>query len=200
MPRYRAPFSSLNRRQLKSLLIRTAAHAVRRLGSRAGHGPHMDPEELTQRALVDTMEERRNWDPGRCSLDQHLAGCINSYISHYFESREARVQVPPRTNGAGNGTEAPENRIPDLVTPQTAFDAGRLAEQISEIVQTEDDPLLREVWAIFETEGWDLKRDGPDFCRRLGLDPTTGGADYQKFNRLRKKLRDIASTCLVDRA
>ena len=57
----------------------------------------MDPEELTQRALVDTMEERRNWDPGRCSLDQHLAGCINSYISHYFESREARVQVPPQS-------------------------------------------------------------------------------------------------------
>ena len=200
MPRYRAPFSDLGRRQLESLLIRTAAHAVRRLGSRAGYGPHMDPEELTQRALVDTMEERRRWDPERCSLDRHLAGCINSYISHYFESRENRVQIPPRTNGAGNGTESPEHRIPDVVTPEANLESARLAEQITEFVQAENDPLLSEAWTIFETEGWDLKRDGRDFCLRLGLDPATGGADYQKFNRIRNRLRNIASACLENRA
>ena len=40
--------------ELKSLLIKVAAFALRKLGTRVGHGAEMYPEDLTHQALADT--------------------------------------------------------------------------------------------------------------------------------------------------
>jgi DNA-directed RNA polymerase specialized sigma24 family protein len=190
MPRYRTPFSHLSRVELKALLVRIAAYALRKLGSRAGHGPDMDPEELTQRAIADTLEQRRRWNRDRCPLEQHLIGCINSYISHYFESRAARAQAPPTAEGLD-----PAASLTEHTTPEDILNQALLSTRIRAMVHSEDDPLLAQVWELLEAEGWDLKHDGQEFCQRLGLDHTSGSADYQRFNRLRNRLRNITRNC-----
>jgi len=181
--------SHLKPDELKTLLIRVTAYALWKLGTRSGHSPEMEAEELTQRAIGDTLAQRRRWNRERATLEQHLRGAIKSYISHYFDSLAAKARV----------THSPdlESLANDATTPEDLLSLQYLTHRIREAVHTEDDPLLHQTWHLLESEGWDLKTDSHYFCQQLGLDTTTGGADYQRWNRLRNRLRSITQRCVT---
>lgn len=181
--------SHLKPDELKTLLIRVTAYALWKLGTRSGHSPEMEAEELTQRAIGDTLAERRRWNRERATLEQHLRGAIKSYISHYFDSLAAKARV----------THTPdlESLANDATTPEDLLNLQYLTHRIREAVHTEDDPLLHQTWHLLESEGWDLKTDSHYFCQQLGLDTTTGGPDYQRWNRLRNRLRSITQRCVT---
>ena len=181
--------SHLKPDELKTLLIRVTAYALWKLGTRSGHSPEMEAEELTQRAIGDTLAERRRWNRERATLEQHLRGAIKSYISHYFDSLAAKARV----------THTPdlETLANDATTPEDLLNLQYLTHRIREAVHTEDDPLLHQTWHLLESEGWDLKTDSHYFCQQLGLDTTTGGPDYQRWNRLRNRLRSITQRCVT---
>ena len=181
--------SHLKPDELKTLLIRVTAYALWKLGTRSGHSPEMEAEELTQRAIGDTLAERRRWNRERATLEQHLRGAIKSYISHYFDSLAAKARV----------THSPdlESLANDATTPEDLLNLQYLTHRIREAVHTEDDPLLHQTWHLLESEGWDLKTDSHYFCQQLGLDATSGSADYQRFNRVRNHLRSITQRCVT---
>ena len=181
--------SHLQPDEFKTLLNRVTAYALWKLGTRAGHSPEMEAEELTQRAIGDTLAERRRWNRERATLEQHLRGAINSYISHYFDSLAAKARVTHTPNL--------ESLAQDPTTPEDLLSLQYLTHRIREAVHAEDDPLLRQTWYLLETEGWDLKKDSHYFCQQLGLDATTGSADYQRFNRVRNHLRSITQRCVT---
>ena len=175
--------------ELKTLLKQVIAYSLWKLGTRAGHSPEMEAEELTQRAIGDTLAERRCWNHERATLEQHLRGAINSYISHYFDSLAAKARVTHTPNL--------ESLAYDPTTPEDLLNLQYLTHRIREAVHAEDDPLLRQTWYLLETEGWDLKTDSHYFCQQLGLDATSGSADYQRFNRVRNRLRSITQRCVT---
>jgi hypothetical protein len=181
--------SHLKPDELKTLLIRVTAYALWKLGTRSGHSPEMEAEELTQRAIGDTLAERRRWNRERATLEQHLRGAIKSYISHYFDSLAAKARV--------NHSPDLESLANDATTPEDLLNLQYLTHRIREAVHTEDDPLLHKTWHLLESEGWDLKNDSHYFCQQLGLDTTTGGPDYQRWNRLRNRLRSITQLCVT---
>ena len=175
--------------ELKSLLIKVAAFALRKLGTRVGHSAEMYPEDLTHQALADTLAGRRHWNQAIHTLEEHLTATINSYISHYFESLAAK--------NTGHTSE-PDAHAAAANTPEHLLDQEELAHRIRSAISTETDPLLRQTWHLFETEGWDLKKDSDHFCERLGLDATTGSADYQRFNRVRNRIRSITRNAALN--
>ena len=175
--------------ELKSLLIKVAAFALRKLGTRVGHSAEMYPEDLTHQALADTLADKRRWNQAIHTLEEHLTATINSYISHYFESLAAKNT---------SHTNQPDTQAADPITPEHTVSQEELAHRIRSAINIETDPLLRETWHLFETEGWDLKKDSEHFCQRLGLDATTGSADYQRFNRVRNRIRSITRTAALN--
>jgi len=175
--------------ELKTLLIKVAAFALRKLGSRIGHSAEMHPEDLTHQALADTLAGRRRWNQAIHTLEEHLTATINSYISHYFDSLAAKNT---------SHTSEPDAHAAAPNTPEHLLDQEELAHRIRDAINTETDPLLRQTWHLFETEGWDLKKDSEHFCERLGLDATTGSADYQRFNRVRNRIRSITRNAALN--
>ena len=175
--------------ELKALLIKVAAFALRKLGTRVGHSAEMHPEDLTHQAFADTLAGRRRWNQAIHTLEEHLTATINSYISHYFESLAAK-----NTN---HGDE-PDAHAAAPNTPEHLLNHQELADRIRDAINIETDPLLRQTWHLFETEGLDLKKDSEYFCERLGLDATTGSADYQRFNRVRNRIRSITRNAALN--
>lgn len=182
--------NELSPEETESLLTRVAAFALRRLGTRAGHSPEMHPEDLTHQALADTLAGRRQWNDTIHTLEQHLTATINSYISHYFSSLAAKS-----VSHFSHDADVKDGAQP---SPEYILNKQELAHSIREAINTETDLLLRQTWHLFETEGWDLKKDSEHFCERLGLDGTSGSADYQRFNRVRNRIRLITRSCALD--
>ena len=197
MPQFRTPFSQLNPKDLKLLTMKITAYALRKLGNRIGAGPAMDPKDLTQRAILDTLEGRRKWNLTRYSIEQHLIGCINSYISHYFDSKEART---PRMQwpGPDNQDYALGDKAWDHRSPETIISNKDLMESVRKMIVNDGDPNLYQIWQRVEHSDWDLDQDLEQFCIELGFDSETGSAGYQRFNRLRKKIRMYAQQCYED--
>ena len=181
--------SALTADELKHLLVKVAGFALRRLGTRIGHSAEMHPEDLTQRALADTLAGKRRWNQGLHTIEEHLTATINSYISHYFDSLAAK---------SVSAVSDPEPYTSGQPSPEYILNKEELTHSIREAINDETDLLLRQTWHIFETEGWDLRRDSDHFCSRLGLDGTTGSADYQRFNRVRNRIRSITQDCAID--
>ena len=197
MPQFRTPFSQLNPKDLKLLTMKITAYALRKLGNRIGASPAMDPKDLTQRAILDTLEGRRKWNSPRYSIEQHLIGCINSYISHYFDSKEART---PRMQwpGPDNQDYALGDKAWDHRSPETIISNKDFMESVRKMIVNDGDPNLYQIWQRVEHSDWDLDQDLEQFCIELGFDPETGSAGYQRFNRLRKKIRMYAQQCYED--
>ena len=181
--------SALTADELKHLLVKVAGFALRRLGTRRGHSAEMHPEDLTQRALADTLAGKRRWNQDLHTIEEHLTATINSYISHYFDSLAAK---------SVSAVSDPEPYTTGQPSPEYILNKEELTHSIREAINDETDLLLRQTWHIFETEGWDLKKDSDHFCSRLGLDGTTGSADYQRFNRVRNRIRSITQNCAID--
>ena len=181
--------SALTADELKHLLVKVAGFALRRLGTRTGHSAEMHPEDLTQRALADTLAGKRRWNQDLHTIEEHLTATINSYISHYFDSLSAK---------SVSAVSDPEPYTTGQPSPEYILNKEELTHSIREAINDETDLLLRQTWHIFETEGWDLKKDSDHFCSRLGLDGTTGSADYQRFNRVRNRIRSITQNCAID--
>ena len=181
--------SALTADELKHLLVKVAGFALRRLGTRIGHSAELHTEDLPQRALADTLAGKRRWNQDLHSIEEHLTATINSYISHYFDSLAAK---------SVSAVSDPEPYTTGQPSPEYILNKEELTHSIREAINDETDLLLRQTWHIFETEGWDLKKDSDHFCSRLGLDGTTGSADYQRFNRVRNRIRSITQNCAID--
>ena len=191
-----------------SLLLQTLAHANRKLGSRRGSGPEMSADDLAMRAITDTLEGKRNWNATHTSLKNHLRGCINSYISHYFDSLQGRRTVDLGSlrqkagkYGSDHGDSPslvtdPEAWLRDDVTPEEHVEAMQTIDAINQSIRMEGDPKLIAMWELVWREHLNLKYDRVEICERLGIDVNVGGAEYQRFNRLRNRLKEIIERCL----
>jgi hypothetical protein len=71
-------------------------------------------------------------------------------------------------------------------------------ESVRKMIRNDGDPELLRAWDTFVENGWDFDRDRTYFCDALGLDPATGSAGYQRFNRLRNKIRNYTKICLAE--
>ena len=113
---------------------------------------------------------------------------MESYISHYFESLEARTRAHPGPKHAPSGA--------DPITAEHVLAQKDLARVIREAVNEDERSELMEILDLIINEGWCLKNDSARFCEKLGLDPTTGSAGWQRFNRLRNKFREVVRRCM----
>ena len=210
MSAYREPFSQLNQRDLELLIKKTHLYALKILGNRQGQSPVIDAEDLMMRALEDTMigAERagngaeakgRRWDSTARSLWAHLRGCIRSYISHYGKSSEGirRVDIKsqPRTifndqDLDGEGMDV-SDLLTDEITPEDELESEETNRAIDRRVREEGEPTIIILWELVLKNKFDLKHDRLELCERLGLDPTVGGSDYQRFNRYRNRLKEL---------
>ena len=189
---------------LRRLMTKTLAYAAWKLGGRAGSGAEMGAEDLAMRAVTDTLEGRRNWNATHTPLEYHLRGCINSYISHYFDSLQGRRSVDvekssqrsvshenDHTNGASmeGGAEA---WLRDDVRPEDHLEARQTMDAISASIRDDGDPKLIAMWELVWKEHLNLQVDRVEISERLGIDVTVGSAGYQTFNKLRNRLKQIS--------
>ena len=202
--------SSLNRsndtefrRQLTdTLILQIIKYAAVILGNRVGSDPDTCPDDLAHRAIADTLNSTRNWNPEKTSAKNHLRGCVKSYISHYFESlaykRRHDVREPDgltHESGYSNGAES----LPvDHTTPEELAIVQQTLEAIDRLVLEQGAPELIRMWELVWKQHLNLKHDRFELCVALGLDPAVGGADYQKFNRLRNDLKELAKSVVAD--
>ena len=202
--------SSLNRsndtefrRQLTdTLILQIIKYAAVILGNRVGSDPDTCPDDLAHRAIADTLNSTRNWNPEKTSAKNHLRGCVKSYISHYFESlaykRRHDVREPDgltHESGYSNGAGS----LPvDHTTPEELAIVQQTLEAIDRLVLEQGAPELVRMWELVWKEHLNLKHDRFELCEALGLDPAVKGPDYQKFNRLRNDLKELAKSVVAD--
>ena len=207
------PFTGLSRAELESLLKRTLIYAVwllKRYGN-ARHHPDLDPEELVCRVIDDTYSGRRNWDPGRQTRIQFTRGCIKSYVSHFFESLASNVDThspeyfeDPAVFARDTDTcrerlaiETIRSTFEEQDQPDLLCEFQELLQEITLTVEL-DHPEIVPLWVLVRDENLNLKHDMKELCSRLNLDPTTGGAGYQRYNRMRNKLERVVESCRSD--
>jgi len=188
---------------LQRLLTKMLAYAAWKLGGRSGSGPAMGAEDLTMRAITDTLAGQRNWNASH-TLEYHLRGCINSYVSHYFESLEGCRTVDVEKGGRGSASHdddytngvsrenGAEGWLRDDVRPEDHLEARQTIDAINARIRHDDDPKLIEMWELVWKEHLSLQDDRAEFGKRLGIDVTVGSAGYQRFNRLRNRLKQIS--------
>ena len=197
------------RGQLTDLLFKQIVkYAAVILGNRVGSDPDTSPEDLAIRAIVDTMDGTRNWKPEKASLKTHLRGCVKSYISHYFDSRKGHggeCLLDGRTSSQescySNDDSVPngnETRLVDYATPEEFVMAQETLDEIDSLVLEQGEPRLIRMWELVWKEHLNLKDDRVELCKGLDLDPAVGGPDYQKFIRLRNRLKKVAESVVVD--
>ena len=204
------PFAGLSRTELESLLKRTLIYAVWLLKhyGNARHHPDLDPQDLVHRVIDDTLAGRRNWDPGRQTRQQFTRGCIRSYISHFFESIASHVYTydPEYFEDPSmftTDTDTPWDRM-TIETIQSTFEEQNqpdllceFRELLAEVTVAVEShyPDMIPLWTLVRDENLNLKHDRQEICNRLNLDPTTGGPDYQRYNRMRNKLERVVESC-----
>ena len=207
------PFTGLSNAELEHLLNRTLLFTVwllRRRG-RARYHPDLDPEDLVYRVVDDTWSGRRNWNPKRQTREQFTTGCIRSYISHFFESLASNVgtydpqyfedpamyAVDADTFPDWTTTKTMQNTLEEQDQPDRLYEIHELLAEITAVVESRY-PKIIPLWLLVRDEHLNLKYDMKEICNRLDLDPTTGGPDYQRFNRMRNKLERVVQTCRGD--
>ena len=194
--------AELRRQLTETLILQIIKYAAVILGSRVGSDPDTCPEDLAMRAIADTLYGIRNWNPEKTSAKNHLRGCVKSYISHYFASlpykRRHDVREPDgltHESGYANGVES----LPvDHTTPEELVIVQQTLEAIDRLVLEQGAPELIRMWELVWKEHLNLKDDRFELCEALGLDPAVGGPDYQKFNRLRNDLKELAKSVVAD--
>ena len=204
------PFAGLSRTELESLLKRTLIYAVWLLKhyGNSRHHPDLDPQDLVHRVIDDTLAGRRNWDPGRQTRQQFTRGCIRSYISHFFESLASNVYTydPVYFEDPAmfaTDTDSPWDRmtietiqstLEEQDQPDLLYEFRELLEEVTLAVESHY-PDMIPLWVLVRDENLNLKHDRQEICNRLNLDPTTGGPDYQRYNRMRHKLERVVESC-----
>ena len=199
------------RRQLtETLRLQIIKYAAVILGNRVGSHPDTCPDDLAHRAIADPLDGTRNWNPEKTSAKNYLRGCVKSYISHHFDSlahkRRADMRQPdPRTtsheNGYSNGASIQNGAgsLPvDHTTPEELAIVQQTLEAIDRLVLEQGVPELIRMWELVWKEHLNLKDDRLELCEALGLDPAVEGPDYQKFNRLRNDLKELAKSVVAD--
>ena len=187
---------------LRRLMIKTLAYAVWKLGSRSDSGPQMSGEDLAMKAITDTLAGQRNWNTTQ-TLEYHLRGCINSYISHYFDSLEGRSTVNvdkgswgsashsnEDTNGVARESDS-EGWLRDDDTPEAYLEAREIMDAIDKQVRVDGDLKLLEMHELVWEKHLNLQVDRVEISERLGFDVKVGSAGYQLYNKLRNKYKRI---------
>ena len=194
--------AELRRQLTETLFLQIGKYAAVILGNRVGSDPDTCPEDLAMRAIADTLDGIRNWNPEKTTLKIYFRGCVKSYISHYFESLAYKRRHDVRESdglthksGYSNGAES----LPvDHTTPEELAIVQQTLEAIDRLVFEQGAPELIRMWELVWKEHLNLKDDRLELCEALGLDPAVEGPDYQKFNRLRNCLKGLAKSVVAD--
>ena len=100
-------------------------------------------------------------------------------------------------------TDTPWDRM-TIETIQSAFEEQDQPDLICEfrellaevtVAVESQHPGMIPLWTLVRDENLNLKYDRREICNRLNLDPTTGGPDYQRYNRMRNKLKRVVESC-----
>jgi hypothetical protein len=99
-------------------LLLLAVSRLYRMTWRGRHGEAppgaAEAEDYVNDAISKTISGVRVWNPGNCTLFQHLAGVVVSDISHAAESMENRTTVAPPKDPPGEGWPPdPADESPD---------------------------------------------------------------------------------------
>jgi len=81
--------------------------------------------------------------------------------------------------------------LTDEITPEDELESEETNRAIDRRVREEGEPTIIILWELVLKNKFDLKHDRLELCERLGLDPTVGGSDYQRFNRYRNRLKEL---------
>ena len=158
--------------------------------------------------MDDTDSGRRNWETGRQTRFQVTRGLIKSYVSHFFESVAAHVRTRdpdyyecPAIFATDNDTsqdrrtiETIQRRFEEQDRPDRLCEFRELLKDVSCVVES-DCPEILPLWTLVRDENLNLKHDRQEICKRLNLNATTGGPDYQRYNRMRHKLEHVVESC-----
>jgi DNA-directed RNA polymerase specialized sigma24 family protein len=95
------------------LLALSRLQRMRWRGGRRSSPPGAaEAEDFVNDAISKTMAGVRAWDPGACTLFQHLAGIVVSDISHAAGSADNRLTASGLESGDGTPIDV-EDRTPD---------------------------------------------------------------------------------------
>jgi DNA-directed RNA polymerase specialized sigma24 family protein len=127
----------------------------------------LQAEDLVQDAIAKTFARTRIWNPQTCTFFRHLAGVIDSEISHAANSMEARL------TGLGNGRRPKGTTGPPPEVPNEAPNQEERALRLTEVRRLLEylehiDPKLAQLAGLILEGGLDQTRD---LCRELAVVP-----------------------------
>jgi hypothetical protein len=134
--------------------------------------------------MAKTFAGTRIWNPQACTLFRHLAGVVDSEISHAANSTEARLTR--FGDGRPNGTTGAPPEVPDQAPNQEEralrlTEVRRLMDYLERI-----DPKLAQLAGLILEGGLDQTKD---LCRELAVVP-------REVANLRKRLGRAVRTYL----
>lgn len=174
------PFADLTAAQIRALLLRLRLYAEWKVRGGASRAVELDAENLSLKAIEQTLDGTRRWNSERFDLLKHLSNCIDSYVSHHFEALSRR----PRALDA----EEELARLPAAVhTPEEAVTLDRDVADLRGYIQREH-PHLRPLLDLVVEQELSLS-DRADAARGMGLDPEDSAQmqrAYRAINALKK--------------
>ena len=90
--------------------------------------------------------------------------------------------------------ETIQSTLEEQDQPDLLYEFRELLEEVTLAVESHY-PDMIPLWVLVRDENLNLKHDRQEICNRLNLDPTTGGPDYQRYNRMRHKLERVVESC-----
>jgi hypothetical protein len=175
------PFVGLSATELRSLLLRLRLYAQWKVRGDASRAVELDPENLALRAVEQTLDGTRRWNRARFDLLKHLTNCIDSYVSHHFESLARRPPLTAVEGDLATGGDAQPSGPEELVS------AARDVADLRGFIQRHH-PQLAPLLAMVIDRGLSLS-DRADAARCLGLDPGDSAQmqrAYRSINRLKQ--------------
>ena len=137
----------------------------------------VEPAELVQDAIADTLLETRSWRPDRYTLLEHLFGVIRSRVSHMLEKSRREVSSPEMEEGA-------------LASPDWADDnESEGVQSLTERQMIDDEEYARvrayffddqEAWSVLELMLCENKR--AEILDELGI-------TVSRYETIRKRIR-----------
>jgi len=176
-PPRNTPFAALDPQQLRELLLRLRLYAQWKVRAASHRDPALDPQDLALKAVADTLDGSRRFDPGRVDLLRHLTGCIDSYVSHRLASAAVRRESPAHESAA-----LAERMPGDGAGPE---EQAALASEVQELCAwvARSHPRLEALLRLVVEEGYSLA-DRREVARALGLDPDVPAQMQQVYRRI----------------
>ena len=165
-------------------LLLLAVSRLYRMTWRGRHGEAppgaAEAEDYVNDAISKTISGVRVWNPGNCTLFQHLAGVVVSDISHAAESMENRTTVaPPHNPGDDRWPPDPADDAPD---PERAAEWRSERNRLVGWLEASDPELARMAELMLTRD----MQDTESLSRELGV---PGSEIANRRKRLKRAVR-----------